>query len=202
MPTLNFHIWTFPSENPPGALRKQHLTLRPSKVQEPSMPTKEQVLDNWYKRVSATQNANYQSAHHFALCSRWFGVPVISLSGFVGSSVFTNLEKQPDIRYQIFVGFCSIAAAVLASLQTYFGYAERAKSTVLPEQNTELWGGNWRSYGRLRPKIQKKLSMIYSKGWKLWHWSRPTAHKKSTTAQKSRSAFPKDGACFHDFGGR
>ena len=96
-------------------------------MQEPSMPTKEQVLDNWYKRVSATQNANYQSAHHFALCSRWFGVPMISLSGFVGSSVFTNLEKQPDIRYQIFVGFCSIAAAVLASLQTYFGYAERAE---------------------------------------------------------------------------
>jgi hypothetical protein len=72
------------------------------------MPTKEQVLNNWYKRVSATQNANYQSAHHFALCSRWFGVPVISLSGFVGSSVFANLEKQPDIWYQIFVGFCSI----------------------------------------------------------------------------------------------
>lgn len=86
-----------------------------------------EVLDDWYKRVVGTQNAHYLSADHFAARSRWLGVPVILLSTFVGTSVFATLKDNPGTAFQIAVGICSVAAAVLSSLQTFLGYAERAE---------------------------------------------------------------------------
>jgi hypothetical protein len=77
--------------------------------------------------VSVTQNAHYLSADHFARWSRWLGIPVIALSAIVGTSVFATLQKQPEVWVQISVGLGSVAAAVLASLQTFLGYSERAE---------------------------------------------------------------------------
>jgi hypothetical protein len=123
------------------------------------MPTTEEVLNGWYKRVCATQNAHYQSANHFAFLGRCFGVPVIVLSVFVGSSVFANLEKKPDIQYQIFVGLCSIAAAVLAGLQTYFGYAERAEKHRVAGAK---YGGLGRELEVLRSSLPENSKEVIS----------------------------------------
>src|SRR6476660_8437127 len=56
------------------------------------------------------------------------GVPAIAVSALVGTAVFGSLaaEKQ-NIVITIVVGLFSVAAAVLASLQTFLKYSELAE---------------------------------------------------------------------------
>ena len=57
----------------------------------------------------------------------WLGIPAVVLSTLVGTSVFATVQKQPQLWMQITVGLASVAAALLASLQTFLGYSERAE---------------------------------------------------------------------------
>ena len=91
------------------------------------MPTPRQVLDDWYERVAVTQRAHYLSADHFGARKYWLGIPAVVLSTLVGTSVFATVQKEPQLWLQIGVGLASVAAALLASLQTFLGYAERAE---------------------------------------------------------------------------
>jgi hypothetical protein len=91
------------------------------------MDTVRELLSMWYQRVSVTQRAHYLSADHFRRKSYSLGIPVIALSTIVGTSVFATLQKQPEPWLQISVGLASVVAAVLASLQTFLGYSERAE---------------------------------------------------------------------------
>jgi hypothetical protein len=91
------------------------------------MPTQEQVLHEWYHRVVVTQRAHYSSADHFGARKYWLGVPAVVLSTLVGTSVFATVQKQPELWLQVSVGLASVAAALLTSLQTFLGYAERAE---------------------------------------------------------------------------
>jgi hypothetical protein len=89
--------------------------------------TTKQVLDDWYQRVAVTQRAHYLSADYFGARKYWLGIPAVVLSTLVGTSVFATVQKQPELWLQITVGLASVAAALLASLQTFLGYAERAE---------------------------------------------------------------------------
>lgn len=91
------------------------------------MQTQKDVLDEWYRRVAVTQVAHYLSADHFGARRYWLGIPAIVLSTLVGTSVFATIQKQPELWLQIVVGLASVAAALLASLQTFLGYSERAE---------------------------------------------------------------------------
>ena len=91
------------------------------------MSTPEHVLENWYERVTVTQRAHYLSADHFGARKYWLGIPAVILSTLVGMSVFATVQQQPEVWLQITVGLASVAAALLASLQTLLGYAERAE---------------------------------------------------------------------------
>ena len=91
------------------------------------MPTPEQVLEDWYQRVATTQRAHYLSADHFGTRKYWLGIPAVVLSTLVGTSVFATVQKQPELWLQITVGLASVAAALLASLQTFLGYSEGAE---------------------------------------------------------------------------
>ena len=90
------------------------------------MSTTKDVLNDWYERVRVTQIAHYISADHFGKRKFSLGVPAVILSAFVGTAVFATLQKQPDLWLQITIGLASVAAAVLASLQIFLGYSERA----------------------------------------------------------------------------
>lgn len=48
-------------------------------------------------------------------------------STFVGTSMFAMLQHQGSVQFKIGVGMISVAAAVLASLQTFLRFAERAE---------------------------------------------------------------------------
>jgi len=55
------------------------------------------------------------------------GVPTITLTAIVGTSVFSTLGHEPDLPVKLLVGLSSVAAAVLAALQTFLDYPARAE---------------------------------------------------------------------------
>jgi hypothetical protein len=87
-------------------------------------PTVEQLLQDWHKRVYAAQSAHYASADRFRALNYVLGVPAIIFSSIVGTAIFAGLEKSSPKA--TLVASVSILAAVLAGLQTFLRFPERA----------------------------------------------------------------------------
>lgn len=83
-----------------------------------------ELLENWHKRVYAAQSAHYASADLFRRLNYFVGVPAVVFSSVVGTAIFAGLEK--DSPRALWVAFASIIAAVLAGLQTFLRFPERA----------------------------------------------------------------------------
>jgi len=89
--------------------------------------TSDELIHEWHMRVYGMQTAHYDAATHLERLNLSFGIPVIILSTIVGTTIFATVAKTGSIRTQIIVGLFSVAAAVLASLQTFLRYSERAE---------------------------------------------------------------------------
>lgn len=88
-------------------------------------PETEQLLQDWRNRVYAAQSAYYMLAER---CTRWnylLGIPVVIVSGLVGTAIFTDLQSNIP-HGKLLVGSVSIMAAVLSSLQTFLRFEESA----------------------------------------------------------------------------
>jgi hypothetical protein len=55
------------------------------------------------------------------------GVPVILTATGVSTAIFGTLEAQPAFGWKVATGLVSLAASVLAALQTFFNYSEQAQ---------------------------------------------------------------------------
>lgn len=85
------------------------------------------LLEDWHKRVYAAQSAHYASADRFRLLNYIVGVPAVIFASIVGTAIFADFGKlgnDPWLAYVI--GSVSILAAVLAGLQTFLRFSERA----------------------------------------------------------------------------
>ena len=87
----------------------------------------EELLHDWYRRAREAQFAHYEAAKPLSSANYKLGVPVAVLSGLVGTSIFATLQEQPNLAFKIVVGIVSVLAAVLASLQTFLRFSERAE---------------------------------------------------------------------------
>ena len=85
-----------------------------------------ELLENWHKRVYAAQSAHYASADLFRRLNYTVGVPAVIFSSVVGTAIFAGLEK--DSPRALWVASASIVAAVLAGLQTFLRFPERASA--------------------------------------------------------------------------
>ena len=103
------------------------------------------ALPDWYERVVATQKGHYYAADHYGRLNYWLGIPVMVLTTIVGTSVFASLQEKPEPWLLILIGFASVLAAVLASLQTFLGFAARLRSIVSPVPSTERSVAIWRN---------------------------------------------------------
>jgi hypothetical protein len=105
-------------------------------------PKVEELLQEWRKRVYAAQTAYYEVAERFRRLNYVLGIPVVVASGLVGAAV---LSDKGDKR----VGWVSVVAAVLASLQTFLKFGE----------NTTLHGaaGDW--FSAIRRDIEEVLAL-------------------------------------------
>ena len=85
------------------------------------------LVEEWWRRARQNQRIHYQCADHFARRNRYLGIPAIVISTAVGSAVFASIEHEASGTVKIALGLLSILAAVLASLQTFLSYSERAE---------------------------------------------------------------------------
>jgi len=83
-----------------------------------------QLLGDWHRRVYAAQSAHYASADLFRKLNYAVGVPTIVFASIVGTAIFAGLEKDTPRAFAI--AAASIIAAVLAGLQTFLRFSERA----------------------------------------------------------------------------
>jgi len=82
------------------------------------------------KQIGITRirsKAHYQVGLRLHRLNWWLGVPTIILSAVVGSVIFASLKNQPAVGWQILTGLVAVAAAVLASLQTFLNYGDQAR---------------------------------------------------------------------------
>ncbi|OPY79674.1 MAG: hypothetical protein A4E64_00318 [Syntrophorhabdus sp. PtaU1.Bin058] len=88
----------------------------------------DQLVLAWLRRARESQMAHYEMADLLSKKGRVLGVPVILLTSLIGASAFTSVASQIIPSWaKILIGLLSIAAAILSSLQTFFGYADRAE---------------------------------------------------------------------------
>lgn len=97
------------------------------KRESPWTPPVIALLKKWSSRAQAAADAHYDLCTRLSRANIRFGVPVVVLTTFVGTSVFATLEHRVNVGLKITVGMISVLAAVLASLQTFLRFGERAE---------------------------------------------------------------------------
>ena len=98
-----------------------------------------ELLRDWQGRATASSEAHYDLSTRLSKSNIRFGVPVVALTTVVGTSVFATLSRNHvNTGLQVAVGMLSVLAAVLASLQTFLRFGERARSTALPPSTGRL----------------------------------------------------------------
>lgn len=88
----------------------------------------ETLLTDWFRRVRESQYIHYECGVWFGSLNYLLGIPAIILSTAVGTAVFASLETSVTGTQKILIGLISIVAAVLASLQTFLRFSERAEA--------------------------------------------------------------------------
>lgn len=85
------------------------------------------LLQTWLKRVRESSFSHYAAEERYSKLHYYLGVPAALFAAIVGTSVFTSLDSDVEVRIKILIGFISVATAVLASLQTFMRFSERAE---------------------------------------------------------------------------
>ena len=110
----------------------------------------DEILRGWILHAHKGRDRHDEAARQLNKHHHRLGVPAAFLSAIVGASVFASLEARLGPWVTIGVGFLSIASSALASLQTFYNYAERTK--------------NHRVAGARYKAIIRELEEIFSKG--------------------------------------
>jgi hypothetical protein len=120
--------------------------------EKPPSPWTHAVLDllrDWEERATRSSEAHFHLATRLAKANIRFGVPVVVVTTFVGTSVFVTLQRDVNVGFRVAVGLFSVAAAILASLQTFLRFGERAERHRVAG---ELWAS-------IRREIDEMLAL-------------------------------------------
>ena len=115
----------------------------------PSTP--EDLVLAWLRRARESQLAHYEMANRLTKQNIFMGVPVIVITAMVGTSAFASVVADlVPVWAKIAAGSASVLAAVLASLQTFFKFSERA-------ERHKIFGAKFGA-------IRRELETLYSSG--------------------------------------
>lgn len=84
------------------------------------------LITDWFRRVRESQCVHYECGNYYSRLNYLLGIPTIVLSAAVGTAVFASFDKPATGSFKLILGLVNITAAVLASLQTFLSFAERA----------------------------------------------------------------------------
>src|ERR1700761_9501576 len=85
------------------------------------------ILLKWLDRARTNQLQHYSAATYYSRLNNWLGIPAVITSAVVGTTVFATLQKQVELKTQLVVGAISVLTAILAALQTFVRYSEKAE---------------------------------------------------------------------------
>ena len=85
------------------------------------------ILKRWHHSLLTLNRGHFIAAARCERLNLRLGIPVTILSAVAGTTVFASLAISPTVWAKILVGLLSLAAAVLASLQTFLKYDEKAQ---------------------------------------------------------------------------
>ena len=89
-----------------------------------------QLLTEWTARITAAQHAHYYLMTQLRRRNLMLGIPVIVLTAAVGTALFSSIAKGDTAApawAKITVGAVSAVAGVLAAIQTFMKFSERAE---------------------------------------------------------------------------
>ncbi|UCD31991.1 MAG: SLATT domain-containing protein [Desulfobacterales bacterium] len=86
--------------------------------------TFQEVAANYFRYSILKCNANYDIAEMYKVRHRRFGVWVVGITILVGTSVFAALAGMESPTAQALTAFLSVAAVILAALQTFLGFSD------------------------------------------------------------------------------
>ena len=88
----------------------------------------ERLLDEWHLRITTAQFGHQMQAERTRIWNLALGIPVVIATTIVGTSAFAALNNTgSNNTWKIAAGILSICAAVLAALQTFLGFGDRAE---------------------------------------------------------------------------
>ena len=114
------------------------------------MMTPIELLEKWHQRAGRIQTGHYEAACQLEHRHYWLGVPAITLSLLVSSSMFSALGQASDSWVKWFVATASVATAILAGMQTVLRYGERAASHKIAGVR----------YGSVKRELEKFMTFI------------------------------------------
>ena len=86
-----------------------------------------QMLNAWHRRLSESQFAHYTACRKLTSANLILGVPVVALSALVAAAMLATYERALTEPMRITFGCITLAVALMASLQTFLRFAERAE---------------------------------------------------------------------------
>src|SRR3954451_15368577 len=105
-----------------------------------------ELLERRGKLAWAAQHAYFERAGILGKLNYWIGVPVVIVTAIAGSAIVANNSGKNPIP--AWIGVITVSAAVLASLQTFFRFGERAAFSAVAGAR----------YARLRRRIEDCLA--------------------------------------------
>jgi hypothetical protein len=165
----------------------------------------EPVLAAWYRRARESQFAHYTSASRYALLARLLGIPSVVLSAIAGTALFATLQKEStSFELRLALGLISVLAGVLAALQTFLGYGERAdrhraagsaygavrreieQYNAVPPQTTEAADAAMKRLRERLDAIAEKAPDVPDRTWNK-AWKKASQSASSSPLGKARS---------------
>lgn len=86
--------------------------------------TKSELLNGWLIHAHKGRDRHNEASRRYEQYRYWLGVPTLSVSTIVGTSVFSALSTQEAPA--LWVAILSVLAAVLTALQTFLNFAALA----------------------------------------------------------------------------
>ena len=110
----------------------------------------EGLLREWHDRTAAARSAHYLLASRMRRRNLGVGVPAVIFSAVVGTSLFATLSDANLARpLRVVIGVISVMAAVLAALQPFFGFSQRAERHVI--------AADW--YSAVRRQLEELIAL-------------------------------------------
>jgi hypothetical protein len=92
-----------------------------------SLQAVRELLDRNRLRAHRMARAQFLAGKRAESMHNLLGIPVVVLTAVVGTTIFSSLGSSPNRALVIAAGLISLLAAVLAALQTFLGFAQRAE---------------------------------------------------------------------------